>query len=213
VILSFSGLLFSEEKTKGKWIWKRGEVGRRLGRVEGGKTVVVIYCIREQTIFQLKNSHTKIKISDLDLGYFFFQHFVHIYKQYVCLYPFFIPSPMSSTTPSPSHTPPLISSYISVIPGKMYCNIQMVNSFTSKSAYDNQRNMLEKTLAQTITILRIVFNFNFRFVFSFFMRYFLYLHFKCYPKSSLYPPTPLPTHSPTHPLPLLGPGVPLYWGI
>jgi hypothetical protein len=43
-----------------------------------------------------------------------------------------------------------------------------------------------------------------------FIRYFLYLHFKCYPESSLYPP---PTLSPTHPLPLLGPGIPLYWGI
>jgi hypothetical protein len=39
--------------------------------------------------------------------------------------------------------------------------------------------------------------------------YFLILHFKCYPKS---PPYPYP-HSPTHPLPLLGSGVPLYWGI
>jgi hypothetical protein len=43
-----------------------------------------------------------------------------------------------------------------------------------------------------------------------FIRYFPYLHFKCYPKSSLYPPPPC---SPTHPLPLFGPGVPLYWGI
>ena len=33
------------------------------------------------------------------------------------------------------------------------------------------------------------------------IRYFLHLHFKCYPKSPLYPP-PLPC-SPTHPLPLL----------
>ena len=43
-----------------------------------------------------------------------------------------------------------------------------------------------------------------------FIRYFLYLHFKCYPESSLYPPLPC---SPTHLLPLLGPGIPLYWGI
>jgi hypothetical protein len=40
----------------------------------------------------------------------------------------------------------------------------------------------------------------------FLIRYFLHLHFQCYPKS---PPT-LPPHSPTHPLPILGPGVPLY---
>ena len=45
---------------------------------------------------------------------------------------------------------------------------------------------------------------------SFFLiRYFPRLHFQCYPKGPPYPPT----QSPTHPLPLFGPGVPLYWGI
>jgi hypothetical protein len=43
-----------------------------------------------------------------------------------------------------------------------------------------------------------------------FIRYFPYLHFKCYPESSLYPPLTL---LPTHPLLLLDPGIPLYWGI
>ena len=43
----------------------------------------------------------------------------------------------------------------------------------------------------------------------FLIRYFPRLHFQCYPKSPPYPPP----HSPTHPLPLFGPGVPLYWGI
>jgi hypothetical protein len=38
-----------------------------------------------------------------------------------------------------------------------------------------------------------------------FIRYFPHLHFQCYPKSPPYPPM--------HPLPLFGPGVPLYWGI
>jgi hypothetical protein len=47
-------------------------------------------------------------------------------------------------------------------------------------------------------------------ILSFFIRYFLYIHFKCYPESSLYPPPPC---SPTHTLLLLGPGFPLYWGI
>jgi hypothetical protein len=42
-----------------------------------------------------------------------------------------------------------------------------------------------------------------------FIRYFPHLHFQCYPKSPPYPPP----HSPTRPLPLFGPGVPLYWGI
>jgi hypothetical protein len=46
-------------------------------------------------------------------------------------------------------------------------------------------------------------------LFKYFIRYFPHLHFQCYPKS---PPDP-PSHSPTHPLPLFGPGVPLYWGI
>ena len=51
----------------------------------------------------------------------------------------------------------------------------------------------------------IVFSFN-----LFFIRYFLYLHFKCYPELPYTLPHPdsLPTHS--H---FLGPGIPLYWGI
>jgi hypothetical protein len=48
--------------------------------------------------------------------------------------------------------------------------------------------------------------FNILFLFYFFIRYLFHLHFQCYPKS---PPCP-PPNSPTHPLPLLGPGVPLY---
>jgi hypothetical protein len=46
--------------------------------------------------------------------------------------------------------------------------------------------------------------------FLFFIRYFLYIHLKCYIKVPYTLPTPC---SPTHPLPLLGPDVPLYWGI
>jgi hypothetical protein len=84
----------------------------------------------------------------------------------------------------------------------------------------------------------IVFRFSFFFFFLIFNRYFLHLHFKCYRKSSPYPPPrpqpcgslfvcfflmryfqisnaipkvpytlPLPC-SPTHPLPLLDPGIP-----
>jgi hypothetical protein len=45
---------------------------------------------------------------------------------------------------------------------------------------------------------------------AFFIRYFLHLHFKCYPKSPLCPPPPW---SPNHPLLLPDPGIPLYWGI
>ena len=53
----------------------------------------------------------------------------------------------------------------------------------------------------------------------FFIKYFLYLDFKCYPLSwspseSLLPLSPSPSPcSPTHPLPLPGPGIPLYWVI
>jgi hypothetical protein len=43
----------------------------------------------------------------------------------------------------------------------------------------------------------------------FLIRYFLHLHFLCYPKSSPYPPTPLP-YLPT---PTFWPRLPLDWGI
>jgi hypothetical protein len=49
----------------------------------------------------------------------------------------------------------------------------------------------------------------FCFIFIFCIRYFPHLHFQCYPKSPPYPPP----NSPIHPLPLFGPGVPLYWAI
>jgi hypothetical protein len=45
--------------------------------------------------------------------------------------------------------------------------------------------------------------------FFFFITYFPQLHFQCYPKSLPHPPP----HSPTHPFPFFGSGVPLYWGI
>jgi hypothetical protein len=42
-----------------------------------------------------------------------------------------------------------------------------------------------------------------------FIRYFLHLHFKCYPKSPLYPPRSLLPN----PLPAPGPDIHLSWGI
>jgi hypothetical protein len=54
----------------------------------------------------------------------------------------------------------------------------------------------------------VIFLFYCSFFLFFLIRYFSRLHFQCYPKS----PQPTP-QSPTHPLPLFGPGVPLYWGI
>jgi hypothetical protein len=55
------------------------------------------------------------------------------------------------------------------------------------------------------------------FLFYFLIRYFLYLHFKCYPLSwfplqKLPIPSPLPC-SPTLPLPLSCPDIPLHWSI
>jgi hypothetical protein len=51
-------------------------------------------------------------------------------------------------------------------------------------------------------------------MFLFIIRHFLYLHFKCYhlspPKILSPPPSP---YSPTYPLPLPRPGIPLHWGI
>jgi hypothetical protein len=48
------------------------------------------------------------------------------------------------------------------------------------------------------------------FFFQFFIRYLLHYILNAIPKVPYTLPTP---SSPTHPLPLLGPGVPLYWGI
>jgi hypothetical protein len=62
----------------------------------------------------------------------------------------------------------------------------------------------------SLHICLLVYVYLTKLIFLFFIRYFLYLHFKCYPKSSLYPHLPC---SPTHSLPLLGPGIPQYWGI
>jgi hypothetical protein len=59
---------------------------------------------------------------------------------------------------------------------------------------------------QVIHIFHFFFFLLIIFLFSIFLiRYLAHLHFQCYTKSPPYPPT--------HPLPLFGPGVPLYWGI
>jgi hypothetical protein len=55
---------------------------------------------------------------------------------------------------------------------------------------------------------RAIFSFLFLML-IFLIRYFPHLHFQCYPKGPPY----APPQSPTHPLPLFGPGIPLYWGI
>jgi hypothetical protein len=47
-----------------------------------------------------------------------------------------------------------------------------------------------------------------------FFKYFYYIFSSItFPMLSQKSPIPSPPHFPTHPLPLFGPGVPLYWGI
>jgi hypothetical protein len=58
-------------------------------------------------------------------------------------------------------------------------------------------------------VLKCITAFYFILFILFLIRYFPHLHFQSYPKSAPYP-SPQP---PTHPLPLFGPGVPLYLGI
>jgi hypothetical protein len=49
--------------------------------------------------------------------------------------------------------------------------------------------------------------------FFFFLQFLLGIFFIYISNAIPKVPHTLPAHSPTHPLPLLGPGVPLYWGI
>jgi hypothetical protein len=63
----------------------------------------------------------------------------------------------------------------------------------------------------------LIYFYLFIFPWNIFIRYFLYLHFKCYPLS-WFPlwkppiPSPHPLPSPTHPLPPHCPSIPLHWG-
>ena len=74
-------------------------------------------------------------------------------------------------------------------------------------------HIFQLTLSPSLSLSLSFFIFEYLMVefFQFFIRYFLRLHFKCYPESPLYPHPP--SSSPTHLLPLQGPGVPLYWAI
>jgi hypothetical protein len=62
----------------------------------------------------------------------------------------------------------------------------------------------------------LVFYHQILFLFLFFISYFIYISnvipFPSFPLKIPYPLRPSP-YSPTHPLPLPGPGIPLYWGI
>ena len=85
------------------------------------------------------------------------------------------------------------------------------SSLTSQSSHiDAHTYWNSHPEKQNISFNFLMFFLSFLFFSSIFIRYLAHLHFQCYTKSPPYPPTP---HSPTHPLPLLGPGVPLYWGI
>jgi len=81
---------------------------------------------------------------------------------------------------------------------------------TENQTWTWRQTLKKRSWRNRITILcRLI---SFFLIFSF-IRYFLYLHFKCHPSETIYPiPTPPPC-SPTHPLPLPCPGIPLHWGI
>jgi hypothetical protein len=81
-----------------------------------------------------------------------------------------------------------------------------------KSYYQShlERKKKKPTIEETILLLLllVIFCFSFFFVMNllssdmfsaefFFIKYFLHLHFKCYPQSSLYPPPTLLRYSPT----------------
>jgi hypothetical protein len=97
-------------------------------------------------------------------------------------------------------------------PGKWIDATNHYNSFTQvtfKNVKEMEFNYYGEN-EKNVELLQKTFLSFFVFFFLFFLiRYFPLLHFQCYPKGS---PYPLP-QSPTHPLTLFGPGVPLYWGI
>jgi hypothetical protein len=85
------------------------------------------------------------------------------------------------------------------------CQANHTSAHYCKYATAGEKKRKKKGKTCTDLFLRLIF-----FQKQFFIRYFLHLHFKCYPESPLYH---LPPCSPAHPLLLPGPGIPLYWGI
>jgi hypothetical protein len=57
--LTVGGLLFSEEGMEGECIWVRWDMGLGLREVEKGKTVIWMYCMREEAIFNLRKEMEK----------------------------------------------------------------------------------------------------------------------------------------------------------
>jgi hypothetical protein len=69
----------------------------------------------------------------------------------------------------------------------------------------NTRSKISNKFYDLVLISDTSFKDKFLFFFLFFIRYFLHLHFKCYPESPLHP---TPTLLPNHPLP---PPTPVSW--
>ena len=89
--------------------------------------------------------------------------------------------------------------------------VYKINSNKSMAFLYTKNKPAEKEIRETTPFSIVTNNIKYLFFFfPFFIRYLAHLHFQCYTKSPPYPPTP---HSPNRPLPLFGPGVPLFWGI
>lgn len=57
-VSSLGDLILSETEMKMEWIGGRGE-GEGEGGVEGGETMVGMYCMGEESIFKKESSHTQ----------------------------------------------------------------------------------------------------------------------------------------------------------
>jgi hypothetical protein len=62
------------------------------------------------------------------------------------------------------------------------------------------------------TLIKVICSYT-QFWLEYFFSFYYIFSSITFPMLSQKPPTPSPPHSPTHPLPFFGPGIPLYWGI
>jgi hypothetical protein len=83
--------------------------------------------------------------------------------------------------------------------------VQWVKALAAKGSWQPKFNAWTYVLERT-DFYKLFPDFFIIIIIIIIIRYFPHLHFQCYPKGPPYPPS----QSPTHPLPLFGPGVPLY---